>query len=103
MTSETSTGSTSSWWSGSILDENVLDRTFAGADCIVHFAARGSVPGSVVEPRRHARPINATGTLCVLEAARLHGVGQVVVASSSSVYGANPNLPMRELDMAPGR
>jgi UDP-glucose 4-epimerase len=40
---------------------------------------------------------NATGTLHVLEAARRHRVGHVVVASSSSVYGANPTLPMTEL------
>ncbi len=34
--------------------------------------------------------VNATGTMEVLEAARRHGWPQVVVASSSSVYGANP-------------
>ena len=44
--------------------------------------------------------VNATGTLRVLEAARRHGGPQVIVASSSSVYGANPVLPKRE-DMAP--
>ena len=42
---------------------------------------------------------NATGTLGVLEAARRHGGPHVVVASSSSVYGANPELPKHE-DMA---
>jgi UDP-glucose 4-epimerase len=43
--------------------------------------------------------VNATGTMMVLEAARRHGLPHVVVASSSSVYGANPALPKRE-DMA---
>ena len=43
---------------------------------------------------------NATGTLRVLEAARRHGDPLVIVASSSSVYGANPVLPKQE-DMAP--
>jgi UDP-glucose 4-epimerase len=42
---------------------------------------------------------NATGTMEVLEAARRGGGPHVVVASSSSVYGANPMLPKRE-DMA---
>ncbi len=46
-----------------------------------------------------ATPTNATGTMEVLEAARRHGRPQVVLASSSSVYGANPALPKRE-DMA---
>jgi UDP-glucose 4-epimerase len=40
--------------------------------------------------------VNTTGTLNVLEAARSAGVGQVIVASSSSVYGANPTLPKSE-------
>src|SRR5690606_30231344 len=43
---------------------------------------------------------NATGTLQVLEAMRRHGVEHVVVASSSSVYGANPVLPKQE-EMTP--
>jgi UDP-glucose 4-epimerase len=43
---------------------------------------------------------NATGTLAVLEAARAAGGAQVVVASSSSVYGANKTLPAAE-DLAP--
>ena len=44
--------------------------------------------------------VNVTGTLMVLEAARRLGMPHVVVASSSSVYGANPHLPKRE-DMVP--
>jgi UDP-glucose 4-epimerase len=43
--------------------------------------------------------VNATGTMEVLEAARRGCRPQVVMASSSSVYGANPTLPKRE-DMA---
>ena len=80
---------------GSILDAEVLDRTFAGADCIVHFAARGSVPKSLADPvATHER--NNTGTLMVLEAARRAGDLHTVVASSSSVYGAVPDLPKHE-------
>jgi UDP-glucose 4-epimerase len=80
---------------GSILDGEVLDRSFAGADCIVHFAARGSVPKSVADPvATHER--NNTGTLMVLEAARRAGNLHTVVASSSSVYGAVPDLPKHE-------
>ena len=44
--------------------------------------------------------INATGTLAVLEGMRRHAVDHVVVASSSSVYGANPTLPKQE-EMTP--
>ncbi len=84
---------------GSILDVALLEDTMAGCDAVVHLAARPSVPRSIAEPRP-SHDANATGTLNVLEAARATGVKHVVVASSSSVYGANPTLPKRE-DLAP--
>ena len=62
---------------------------------MVHLAARPSVPRSIIDPEASHR-VNATGTLEVLEAARRAGGAQVVVASSSSVYGANPELPKHE-------
>lgn len=80
---------------GTILDPATLDSVFAGASSIVHLAALPSVPRSVEDPlaSHHA---NATGTLEVLQAARRAGNVHVVVASSSSVYGANRELPKRE-------
>src|SRR4051794_9960011 len=78
-----------------ILDPGVLDRTFAGAAAVVHLAARPSVPRSVRDPLA-SHEANATGTMLVLEAARRAGNPPVVVASSSSVYGANPTLPKTE-------
>jgi UDP-glucose 4-epimerase len=83
---------------GSILDDDDLNRVMAGAEAVVHLAARPSVPRSLADPMATHR-VNATGTMMVLEAARRHGSPHVVVASSSSVYGANPALPKRE-DMA---
>ncbi|MFI7210093.1 NAD-dependent epimerase/dehydratase family protein [Micromonospora maritima] len=80
---------------GSILDPAALARAMSGRDAVVHLAALPSVPRSVKDPLA-SHSANATGTLCVLEAARQHGVGHVVVASSSSVYGANPELPRSE-------
>lgn len=78
-----------------ILDPEALDAAFEGADAVVHLAARPSVPRSVIDPlaSHHA---NATGTLEVLQAARRAGNIHVIVASSSSVYGANRELPKRE-------
>jgi UDP-glucose 4-epimerase len=80
---------------GSILDTDVLGPLVAEADAVVHLAARPSVPRSIADPlASHAA--NATGTLNVLEAARHAGGRHVIVASSSSVYGANPTLPKHE-------
>ena len=80
---------------GTILDTGLLDRVFAGADSIVHLGARGSVPRSVDDPVA-SHDANTNGTLQVLEAARRAGNVQVIVASSSSVYGANTQLPKVE-------
>jgi nucleoside-diphosphate-sugar epimerase len=66
-----------------------------GCDAVLHQAALPSVPRSIADPiASHA--VNATGTLNVLVAARDAGVRRVVMASSSSVYGAVPGLPKRE-------
>lgn len=83
---------------GSILDPNALRPACRGVDSIVHLAAIPSVPRSVGAPLP-SHEANATGTLMVLEAAR-HVGAHVSVASSSSVYGANPELPKVETMMA---
>ena len=78
-----------------ILDPDALDDAFAGAHSVVHLGARGSVPRSLADPWA-SHEANASGTTQVLEAARRAGDVHVVVASSSSVYGANKELPKRE-------
>jgi UDP-glucose 4-epimerase len=80
---------------GTILDAAALDGALRGATAIVHLAARPSVPRSITDPVA-SHLANATGTVEVLEAARRAGNLHVIVASSSSVYGANPTLPKHE-------
>lgn len=80
---------------GSILEERLLAEATAGVSTVVHLAARSSVPRSLAEPFA-AHEVNGTGTAFVLEAARSQGDVQVIVASSSSVYGANDILPKSE-------
>ena len=82
---------------GSILDYELLNSIMQGADAVIHLAAIGSVPRSVGAPRP-SHDANATGSLNVLEAARGNGISQVIVASSSSVYGSNKVLPKSEFD-----
>lgn len=84
---------------GSILDVDTLRGVLNGSDAVVHLAARASVPRSLEDPVA-THDVNATGTLRVLEAARHAGSPHVIVASSSSVYGANRSLPAGE-DLAP--
>ena len=66
-----------------------------GSEVVLHQAALPSVPRSVQDPlTSHAT--NVTGTLNVLLAARDSDVRRVVFASSSSIYGANTEMPKRE-------
>ncbi|MDE8668147.1 NAD-dependent epimerase/dehydratase family protein [Pseudarthrobacter sp. H3Y2-7] len=70
-------------------------RASDGVDAVVHLGALPSVPRSIKDPLS-TNAVNIDGTLHVLEAARANGVQHVSVASSSSVYGANPALPKVE-------
>jgi UDP-glucose 4-epimerase len=79
---------------GTILDPDVLRRAVEGSSAIVHLAAVPSVPRSLADPVT-SHEANASGTLAVLEAARASR-SHVIVASSSSVYGANPAIPKAE-------
>lgn len=66
-----------------------------GADYVIHLAALPSVPRSVQDPLTTSA-VNVTGTLNVLLAARDEKVRRVVMASSSSIYGANATMPKHE-------
>ena len=80
---------------GSILDTELLERTFRDARFVFHEAALPSVQRSVEDPAR-SNLVNVNGTLNVLLAARDAGVKKVLFASSSSVYGDTPVLPKVE-------
>lgn len=80
---------------GSVLDPSALAGAIDGCDAVVHLAAVASVPRSLADPVGTWQA-NAEGTLAVCEAAREAGVGQVVVASSSAVYGDTDTLPQHE-------
>jgi len=66
-----------------------------GCEVVHHLGALGSVPRSVQDPLTSGA-VNVEGTLNVLLAARDEGVRRVVFASSSSIYGNQPELPLRE-------
>lgn len=80
---------------GDIKDLNVCIKACEGVDYVLHQAAWGSVPRSIEMPVFYSLN-NIVGTVNMLEAARQNGVKKFIYASSSSVYGDEPNLPKRE-------
>ncbi|MCB2127118.1 MAG: GDP-mannose 4,6-dehydratase [Rhodobacteraceae bacterium] len=68
-------------------------------DVVVHLAAQAGVRYSLEAPRSYLSS-NIEGTFNVMEAARDCGVKHLLLASTSSVYGANTEMPYRETDKA---
>ncbi len=80
---------------GDIRDLDTCLKACEGVDYVLNQAAWGSVPRSIEMPLLYEE-INIRGTLNMMEAARQNGVKKFVYASSSSVYGDEPNLPKQE-------
>lgn len=64
-------------------------------DAILHFAAKSLVSESTRDPQPYWRT-NVSGTLALLDAARQHGTGRVVLSSTAAVYGEPDTVPIPE-------
>jgi UDP-glucuronate 4-epimerase len=81
-----------------VRDADVLSSRVTGPfDAFVHLAARAGVRPSIEDPLTY-QDVNVRGTQNLLECARRLGVPRFVFASSSSVYGVNPQVPWNEED-----
>jgi UDP-glucuronate 4-epimerase len=80
-----------------IRDRNCLEELPADIDGIIHLAAKAGVRPSIEHPLSY-QETNVMGTHHLLEFARARRIRKFVFASSSSVYGVNPNVPWREDD-----
>ncbi|WP_298355709.1 SDR family NAD(P)-dependent oxidoreductase [uncultured Litoreibacter sp.] len=82
---------------GMLEDNDLLSRVVAEAkpDVIVHLAAQAGVRYSLENPRAYI-DTNLTGTFNLMEAARENEIGHLLMASTSSVYGGNTQMPFDE-------
>ena len=80
---------------GDIRDLDTCKKACEGVKYVLNQAAWGSVPRSIEMPLYYEQ-VNIMGTLNMMQAAREAGVSKFVFASSSSVYGDEPNLPKTE-------
>lgn len=86
---------------GMLEDRSLLDETIDAfkPDVIVHLAAQAGVRYSLENPRTYLDS-NVIGTFNVMEAARRNAVQHLLMASTSSVYGANEDMPFTETEKA---
>lgn len=84
---------------GDVRDTKLVQRVCAenGFDAILHLAALAGVRASIGEAQEYFS-VNVQGSIGLLDAARNHGVGNFVFASSSSVYGASDASAFVETD-----
>lgn len=80
---------------GDICNRDLLRKIFTGVDCICNLAAIPSVPRSIEDPLT-SHETNVNGFFNVLLVAKECGIKRIIYASSSSVYGDDPNLPKKE-------
>jgi len=82
---------------GNIADKNLIEDIFKRykPNIVVNLAAQAGVRYSITNPDVYMES-NMIGFYNILEACRYHEVGHLVYASSSSVYGDEPNLPKVE-------
>lgn len=72
-----------------------MESAFHDVDCVFHVAALPRVPLSIENPLE-THMVNVVGTINVLQAARRLGVRRVVYSGSSSVYGEQDRMPLKE-------
>lgn len=80
---------------GDVRDFSFVNRLVAGHDIVFHLAALIGIPHSYVAPQSYV-DTNVTGTVNLLEAARLNGIGRIVHTSTSEVYGTAQTFPIAE-------
>src|SRR3954469_13465677 len=80
---------------GEIQDPFAVRRAVEGTQVVLHLAALIGIPYSYVAPQSYVAT-NVTGTVNVLEAARLHDVERVVHTSTSETYGTTQYTPIDE-------
>ncbi len=80
---------------GDIRSYHTVNHAMKGIDIVLHQAALPSIPRSINDPIT-SNEVNVMGTLNILDAAKNAGVRRIIYASSSSIYGDNPELPKHE-------
>ena len=82
-------------FAGDIRDPHGVAQAAAGCEVVFHLAALIGIPYSYHSPDTYV-DTNIKGTLNILQAARRHGTGRLIVTSTSEVYGTARYVPIDE-------
>ena len=80
-------------------NKEILEKTFKRfkPQVVIHLAAQAGVRYSIEKPRVYLES-NVIGTYNIIEVSKKYNVHHLIMASSSSVYGANKRIPFKEID-----
>ncbi len=84
---------------GDINDSDKLDYLFQlnNIDLVIHLAAKAGIRPSIQNTLKYV-DVNVSGTAVLLNSMKIHGINNLIFASSSSVYGNNTSIPFNEID-----
>ncbi len=80
---------------GDVRDYDSVSKAMKDCEAVFHLAALIGIPYSYVSPLAYIKT-NVEGTYNILEAAKIHGLGQVVITSTSETYGSAQYVPINE-------
>ena len=80
---------------GDIRDFDSVDNSIKGQDIVIHMAALIGIPYSYISPLAYVKT-NIEGTYNILESCRNHSIGNVIITSTSEVYGTAKYTPIDE-------
>ena len=85
------------FYEGLVQDQKLLDKIFLNhkPNIIIHLAAQAGVRYSIENPISYVET-NLIGTFHILEIAKKYGIDHLLIASTSSTYGSNKNMPLHE-------
>ncbi len=82
---------------GDIRDYDSVHKSMQGCDVVIHLAALIGIPYSYLSPTAYVKT-NIEGTLNILEAAKNLKIKQIIITSTSEVYGSSSNGKLKEID-----
>jgi UDP-glucose 4-epimerase len=89
-----------SFYEANFCDQNILDTIFTThkINCVIHLAASGNVPDSVIHPLPYYEN-NVTATIKLLKKMKQYGVLSILFSSTAAVYGIPANDTITESDI----